>query len=113
MIVEPHDAEVLKYATRWGTPGFRNPARASRSELLAEDDLYAVAMLLYNCVVPVCPFFGLNPRAETIFLDKYIALGVPTEVKAIIHALLRGAVKEAQEIVALWNLETSVRGNVA
>jgi hypothetical protein len=102
------DAKALQYATRWGTSGFRHSARAVRNELHAKDDWYAVAMILYSCVVPVCPLFDLNPGAEKIFLDKFIAMGVPIEVRAIIHALLHGAVQEAQETIALWTMQVQV-----
>ena len=98
------EAEVQNYATRWGTPGFLHPARASRNELLPEDDLYAVAMILYSSVVPVNMLFSLNPNAEAVFLDKFIALGIPFEVKAVISSLSRGDVEEAQGILAHWNV---------
>jgi hypothetical protein len=98
------DSEVLTYSTRWGTAGFVHPTRASRSQLLPEDDLYAVAMTLYSCVVPVNQLFALNPDAESIFLDKFIELGVPVEIKDMISSLLRGAVTEAQEIVTHWKI---------
>lgn len=98
------EAEVLSFAKGWATPGFVNPARASRNELLPEDDLYAVAMILYNCVVPANMLFKLNPKTEAIFLDKFIALGVPVEVKAVISSLLRGAVEEAQDILTHWKV---------
>ncbi len=98
------EAEVLAYAAEWGTAGFIHPARSSRQELLAEDDLYAVAMTLYGSVVPVNNMFVLNPSAQDLFLDKFIALGVPVEVKAVITSLLRGAAEEAQDILAQWTL---------
>jgi hypothetical protein len=34
-------------------------------------------------------------------------MGVPIEVRAIIHALLHGAVQEAQETIALWTIDAS------
>jgi aminoglycoside phosphotransferase (APT) family kinase protein len=45
-VLENEDAEVVAYATQWGTAGFMNPVRASRNELLQQDDLYALAMTL-------------------------------------------------------------------
>jgi len=96
--------ELSTYASQWGTPGFFNPARNSRNELLPEDDLYAVAMILYSAVIPVNYFFNLNPAAKDIFLTKLISLGVPVEVKAVIDSLSRGAVEEAQDHLAHWNV---------
>lgn len=98
------DSEVLKYSTQWGTAGFLHPMRNSRNQLLPEDDLYAVAMTLYNCVVPVGSFFGLCPNAQAVFLDKFIELGLPTEIKAIIFCLLHGALEEAQGIITCWKV---------
>jgi hypothetical protein len=103
-VLEDDEAEVVAYATRWGTAGFMNPARASRNELLPEDDLYAVAMTLYKSVVPVNYLFTLNPEAEAVFLDQVIALGVPVEVKAVISSLKRGAVEEARDILTSWKV---------
>jgi Protein kinase domain len=97
-------AEVLSYATRWGTPGFLHPARAAREVLTPEDDMYAIGMILYSAVVPVNMLFSLNPKAETVFLDKFIELGVPVEVKAVIAHLLRGAVEAARDVLAHWSL---------
>ncbi|MCC6455720.1 MAG: hypothetical protein IT328_12290 [Caldilineaceae bacterium] len=97
-------AEMLAYASEWGTAGFMHPGRASRSQLLPQDDLYAVAMILYSAVVPANYFFNLNPAAAAIFLDKFIALGLPAEVKAVIESLLRGDAQEAQGILARWKV---------
>lgn len=103
-ILENDEAEVVSYSTHWGTAGFMNPARASRNELLPEDDLYAVGMILYKSVVPVNYLFTLNPEAKTIFLDKLISLGVPIEVKAVIYSLLRGTAAEAWDTLAHWKV---------
>jgi hypothetical protein len=104
------EPEVMAYANMWGTPGFTNPARSSRSRLLPRDDLYAVAMILYSCVVPINYFFILNPAAQRIFLDELIALGVPVEVKAVIDSLLDGCANQAREILDAWRVPPPVIG---
>jgi hypothetical protein len=97
------DPDVLMFATRWATPGFLHPARNSRNELVREDDLYAAAMILYSSVVPVTALFNLNPAAEEIFLDRFIALGVPREVGAIITSFLQGDLDDARAILKSWD----------
>jgi hypothetical protein len=102
-VIPRDEEEVLAYASEWGTPGFMNPARSSRGRLLPEDDLYAVAMILYSCVVPVNNFFSLNPEAESVFLDKFVKLGVPSKTRTVIDLLKRGRVDEANEVLANWS----------
>lgn len=103
-VLEDDSAEILTYATRWGTPGFVHPARVSRSRLLPADDLYSVGMILYSSVVPVNYLFLLNTSAKAVFLDKFINLGVPIEVKAVIDSLLLGDVEQAQTVLNAWSL---------
>jgi hypothetical protein len=97
-------AEVLRYATRWGTPGYLHPARRTRDELLPEDDLYALGMVLYGSVVPVTPLFPLNPGAQAVFLDRFLDHGVPGEVAEVISALLRGDAVEARAVLTGWHV---------
>lgn len=98
------EPEILKYAAMWETPGFAHPARSSRNRLLPFDDLYATAMVLYGAVAPVNPLFALKPDAASLFLDRFVALGVPAAVKETINSLSRGDVADA--IVCLRSLET-------
>jgi hypothetical protein len=101
-VVEDDDPDFLKYAARWGTPGFLHPGRASRNKLVPEDDFYAVAMILYSALIPVNALFKLNPMAQTAFLDSYIDLGVPIEVKKVIDCLLEGDVQQTKAILDQW-----------
>ncbi len=103
-VLEHDDAEFVSYATQWGTAGFMNPARASRTGLLPEDDFYAIAMILYKSVVPANYLFTLNPGAQSIFLDKFIDLGLPAEVKAVINSLKEGDVDAAKDTLARWEV---------
>ncbi|MFD9616743.1 hypothetical protein ACFWB2_05535 [Streptomyces virginiae] len=99
---EDDDAALLTYGTRWGTPGFLHPDRASRDRLLPCDDWYAAAMLLYSGVVPATAFFALNPRAQDLFLDELVALGVPAQVRSVVSGLIAGRVDEARSVLADW-----------
>ncbi|MCX4803168.1 hypothetical protein OG594_16160 [Streptomyces sp. NBC_01214] len=99
---EDDEAALLAYGTRWGTPGFLHPDRASRDRLLPCDDWYAAAMLLYSSVVPATAFFALNPRAQDLFLDELVALGVPARVRSVVSCLTAGRVDEAKSVLADW-----------
>jgi hypothetical protein len=103
-VLADDNAEMSAYASRWATPGFAHPARASRGELLPEDDFYSVAMILYGGVVPINYFFALNPEAQAVFLDKFVTLGLPAEVRDVINSLLRGDVEQAQAVLAHWDV---------
>ncbi|WP_051778873.1 protein kinase domain-containing protein [Streptomyces sp. NRRL S-241] len=99
---EDDGAALLAYGTRWGTPGFLHPDRASRDRLLPCDDWYAAAMLLHSSVVPATAFFALNPRAQDLFLDRLVALGVPAPVRSVVSCLAAGRVDEAKSVLADW-----------
>ncbi|MCX4957394.1 protein kinase domain-containing protein [Streptomyces virginiae] len=90
------------YGTRWGTPGFLHPDRFSRDRLLPCDDWYALAMVLYSTVVPATALFGLNPAAQSRFLDELMALGVPTQVGSLVSSLTAGRIEEAKTVLADW-----------
>ncbi|MCG5213021.1 class III lanthionine synthetase LanKC N-terminal domain-containing protein [Streptosporangium soli] len=98
------DGERMSFSAQWGTPGFMHPERVSRNSLLPADDLYALGMVLYHCVVPVNMLFRLKPQAVPEFLDRFIELGVPGEVKAVVSSLLRGAPDEALDVLAGWKI---------
>ncbi|MFI0202928.1 MULTISPECIES: hypothetical protein [Streptomyces] len=99
---EDDGAALLAYGTRWGTPGFLHPDRASRDRLLPCDDWYAAAMLLHSSVVPATAFFALNPLAQDLFLDRLVALGVPAPVRSVVSCLAAGRVDEAKSVLADW-----------
>ncbi|WP_329104834.1 class III lanthionine synthetase LanKC N-terminal domain-containing protein [Streptomyces sp. NBC_01439] len=99
---EDDEAALLAYGTRWGTPGFLHPDRASRDRLLPCDDWYAAAMLLYSSVVPATAFFALNPLAQDLILDELVALGVPDRVRSVVSCLAAGRVDEAKSVLADW-----------
>jgi len=98
-------AGMALYAAQWGTAGFMHPARGARDALVPEDDWYAVAMILYNAVVPVNFLFHLKPEAQALFLDRFIALGLPAEIKVVIEDLGRGDVTAAEATLAGWRVE--------
>ncbi|MFB7247354.1 hypothetical protein CW362_21815 [Streptomyces populi] len=106
---EDDEAALLEYGGRLGTPGFLHPERFLRDRLLPCDDWYAVAMLLYGCVVPVTALFGLSPAARDVFLDEFVELGVPSQVKSVVTHLTAGAVNEAKAVLAQWRPEEGVR----
>ena len=95
---------VRRYASRWGTQGFVDPSRQFRQELVPQDDYYAAAMTLYSCVIPITNLFSLSPEAETAFLDRFVALGLPTQVRAAIGALRSGSLREAESIIQSWHV---------
>ncbi|MFD5711915.1 class III lanthionine synthetase LanKC [Streptomyces pharetrae] len=110
---EDDRAAMLKYGGRLGTPGFLHPERSSRDRLLPCDDWYASAMLLYGCVVPVTALFDLSPRARDVFLDEFVALGLPAQVKSVVTHLMAGAVDEAKTVLAAWGRDEGTRRSVA
>ncbi|MBF8190708.1 hypothetical protein ITP53_34360 [Nonomuraea sp. K274] len=103
-VTSDDDPEIMQYASSWGTPGFVAPMRATRMVPAVEDDLYSVAMILCSAVAPVNPLFTLNPNARDNFLDMFIGLGVPLEVKSIIFHLIEGDANEAEAILLKWEL---------
>jgi hypothetical protein len=96
--------EWMRYSSLWGTPGYVNPARNSRDRLLPEDDFFAVAMILYTQLTPAM-LLTLNPAAMPEFLDRFVRLGVPAEVREVIVRLARGEVDEASCTLADWKLD--------
>jgi serine/threonine protein kinase len=109
--VSPTDEpELIRYATRWGTPGFVHPERSGRDRPLVSDDLYALAMVLSAGAVPVHPLVALKPDVVQFFLDRFVGLGLAVEVREIVNALLRGSLDEAREILAGWDLGAATSG---
>lgn len=104
-----HDSPLL----RIHTPGFGTVERMQRTELLVEDDLLAAGMVLYSLITPVQPLFILRPEAMTSFLEdieKHV--GLPSEVGAIIWALLGQDQTTAREHLASWQIESSIRSSL-
>ncbi|MFD5575591.1 hypothetical protein, partial [Streptomyces cadmiisoli] len=58
--------------------------------------------LLYSGVVPATAFFALNPRAQDLFLDELVALGVPAQVRSVVSGLIASRVDEARSVLADW-----------
>ncbi|MFE5871745.1 hypothetical protein ACFQ6V_24295 [Streptomyces roseifaciens] len=103
-IRESGEGEPAAYAARWGTPGFMRPERTARGgRLERQDDWYAAGMILYGCIVPVTALFTLHPEAAGKFLDRFVALGVPAEVRSVIDCLCRGAAAEAMDTLTDWS----------
>ncbi|WP_190022444.1 class III lanthionine synthetase LanKC N-terminal domain-containing protein [Streptomyces hiroshimensis] len=103
-IRESGENEPAAYAARWGTPGFMRPERTNPGgRLERRDDWYAAGMILYGCIVPVTSLFTLHPEAAELFLDRFMALGVPAEVRSVIDCLCRGAAAEAMDILTGWS----------
>ena len=100
-VVVDDDPEWMRYSALWGTPGFVNPERAERDVLLPEDDFFAAAMILYSLLAPP-PLLVLNPDALPAFLDRYVRLGVPDEVRAVILRLTEGEVAAARDTLGVW-----------
>ncbi|WP_116949426.1 class III lanthionine synthetase LanKC N-terminal domain-containing protein [Jiangella endophytica] len=98
--------EIRGFAAAWRTPGFAAPDRGQRGELGPDDDFYAAAMVLYHAVVPVNPLFGLQPGAMELFLDRFVRLGVPDEVRQLIHLLVDGRPRAAQALLREWRVAT-------
>jgi aminoglycoside phosphotransferase (APT) family kinase protein len=96
------DREEFALFTRtWGTAGYADVARrAAGTELSPADDFYALGMLLYSAVVPVQNFFALYEGARESFIEHFIALGVPVQVKDAIWALLEARVDDARAALA-------------
>ncbi|MFI2041413.1 hypothetical protein ACIOK4_45045 [Streptomyces bottropensis] len=84
------DAELVRHAAMWGTPGFVSPRRAERRVLLPDDDLHAVGLILYSGLASVTSLFDLEPAGLDRFLDEFTALGLPEVVGEIIRSLLQG-----------------------
>jgi protein kinase-like protein len=104
-VIDDDATERAVFSTRWGTPGFVHPERASRGKLLPEDDFYALGMILYGSVVPVNYLFALDRTAESVFLERFVALGVPAQVKEVVDALLGGDPAGALAVLARWTAE--------
>jgi serine/threonine protein kinase len=94
------EAEVLRYAAAWGTPGFLHPLRSSRDRPLPQDDFYAAGMILFSALAPVAPLQLLNPTAAALFLDKFTSLGLPATVRDVLHGLWTGDVALAVSALA-------------
>jgi Protein kinase domain len=102
-VVAADSKEQKLFAAMWATPGFKNPARELREQLLPEDDFYAAGMVL-SCALMAVSYFSLNPDALTRFLDNFISLGIPTEVSEVIHALVVGDVSAALDTLSRWHI---------
>jgi hypothetical protein len=96
--------EFSEISRAWGTAGYVDTKkREERGRLSVEDDAYAVGMLLYSAVCPVQNFFSLNPSARECFIDRFVELGVPVQVKQVIVALLEGDMAGAKRILESWD----------
>jgi hypothetical protein len=95
--------EQKVFAAMWATPGFKNPARELREQLLPEDDFYAAGMVLTGALMAVS-YFSLNPDALTRFLENFVRLGIPTEVGEVIRALVAGDAAAARETLSHWHV---------
>ncbi|MBL3659090.1 class III lanthionine synthetase LanKC [Fulvivirga sediminis] len=98
-----HDSEqILKYAAEWGTEGYIKKGRKDRGKVTAKDDFYAVAMTLYNAIIPANNMFKLNPGARDRLLHEFVQLGLPVEIKQILDALMKGDENEALQLLTSW-----------
>lgn len=92
----------------WSTPGFRRDGKPRRRDPQPEDDTYAIGMVLFSLIIPVQGFFELAPDAVEPFLDDLErALELPPEVRRIILLMLDGKARQALDVVASWDPETS------
>ncbi|WP_069114817.1 protein kinase domain-containing protein [Jiangella alba] len=99
--------EMRGFAAAWRTPGFAAPGREQRGGLGPHDDLYAAAMVLYHAVVPVNPLFALDPEAMRRFLDRFVELGVPEQVRRLILLLSDGEAQAARTLLREWRDEVA------
>ena len=100
---------VGSLAAVWATPGFVAPGRIKRDRLTAEDDLYALGMLLFSMLMPVQTLFELEPAARDRILARIDgAVGLPRELPALLTALLEGDAGRAAAIVAGWDVNASL-----
>lgn len=102
-LIPEEDRDFMAFARQWVTPGFSHPERAIRDDVRYEDDIYGIGMLLYSTVVPAQAFFQLSPDARDLFLQEYIRMGVPLEVKAVIDNLLNGSTEAAKGVLSAWH----------
>lgn len=93
--------EVLR---TWTTAGFRRRAHDAGKTLTAEDDFYALGMVLYSLVVPIQQLFEIYPQARDLFIDDIErTLGLPGEVRRTIHLLLENRPCEARRLLEDWH----------
>ena len=102
------DDRVATLARGWYTPGFRPLDEAGRRAVTPADDLYAAGMALYSLVMPVQHFFRLHPEAGPRFIDRFVAAGLPEEVRDVIAALARGDAEAAEALLDAWTPTLSV-----
>ncbi len=93
------DADWQQYAVRWTTPGFCRPERLVATRLCPEDDLFALAMVLFNALAGVERLFDLHPDARMTFLRRFTELGIPPEAAQVIAALVNGDASTAEAIL--------------
>ncbi|MDP9351426.1 MAG: hypothetical protein M3P51_07800, partial [Chloroflexota bacterium] len=101
LIVDDND-EFESFSKRWVTPGFGRSDRLEGAALTYADDYYALGMLLYGAIAPIQPLFNLNPAARDMILDRFVEMGLPVEVKEVIHGLWRGEIQEVRRILSRW-----------
>lgn len=89
-------------AKGWYTPGFRPLDEVGRRPVTRADDLYAAGMSLYSLVIPVQPFFEFNPSAVGRFMDRFVAAGLPREIRDAVDSLVAGDAGGAREVLDGW-----------
>lgn len=96
------DGDALAYSMAWSTAGFLNPERVHRGRLDWKDDYYALGMLLYSFAIPVESLFDVAPDAQARFMDGFIGLGLPVEVRDVVDSLLTADVDRARAVLSAW-----------
>lgn len=94
----------------WATPGFEAPGRRERGVVTAEDDFYALGMLLFSLVIPVQSLLELDLQSRQRILERVDeAVALPREIVSVIGALADGNATEATDVLLHWNIERSTR----
>jgi hypothetical protein len=101
-VLREGDAEFMRFARSWLTPGFGNPDRRTRDHLLPEDDFYAIGMLVFGTVVNVQAFTAINAGALELFMDRFVSLGIPEAWRATVRALQAGDTELALAVIDEW-----------
>jgi hypothetical protein len=98
------DEAMNEFSRVWATPGFRSEARGSAGRLAASDDFFALGMVLHGLVLPVESFFELNPQASRDrFIDRFVAAGLPVQVREVVAALRTGRADLARDVLETWS----------
>ena len=106
---DPSGADGLSdLVSTWSTPGFRMADRGTRHTVTTRDDFYALGMTLYSLVIPIQKFFDFNPPIKEAFINRLLALGLPSEIKHVIFGLVEGDAEGAEKILKDWPVEVIV-----